>query len=233
MWTDLSTCKHQVRFEAFQCWGRFFWGTSPTSNNFSGKFHQLFLEGGVDTFPQACWDIGTGDNVPTTPFPEISPPWLRKSRGYHRKPAHWTASPAQIKTIQGNVVGSAVYTVGHPLWPSFAFWEGNDNLISGNQVMLFIRNKRRKIDHFSRFRKCVSGMVMRAWNPSKHWKGHNIEKKPSSLGLQSKMISECKTTIEIIFPAQHIVRLTTTTKIKHVQAGESLDYPLEWTKDTL
>lgn len=203
MWMDLSTCT----LRSLPVLGKIFQGNSPGTNNFSGKFHQLFLEGVVDTSTQACWDNGRGDNVPTTPFPEISPPRLQKSHGDHRKPAHRTASPAQIKNVQGNVVGSAVYTVGDTLWPSFAFWEGNDNLISGNQLMLFIRNKRRKIDHFSRFRKCVSGMVVHAWNPSKHWKGHEHWEEAVKFG--AKMISECKTTtIEIIFPAQHIVRLT-------------------------
>lgn len=125
---------------------------------------------------------GRGDNVPTTPFPELSPPRLQKSRGDHRKPAHRTASPTQIKNVQGNVVGSAVYTVGDTLWPSCAFWEGNDNLISGNQLMLFIRNKKRKIDRFSRFRKCVSGMVVHARNPSKHWKGREHWEEAANFG---------------------------------------------------
>lgn len=92
MWRELSVCKQQVCSEAFQCGGRFSQqGNSPGSNNFSGKFHQLFLEGVVDTFAQACSDNRRGDNVPATPFPEISPPLLQKSRGYYRKTANWDA----------------------------------------------------------------------------------------------------------------------------------------------
>lgn len=68
--------------------GKIFRENSPGSNNLSGKFRQLFLEGMVDIFIQARSDDRGGDNVPTTPFPEISPPQLRKSRGYHGKPAH-------------------------------------------------------------------------------------------------------------------------------------------------